>query len=86
MPLERGGKLAWNQRQGIAVADLDRPTALELAAVRGQPLARRQGGKFDAASRVKPRLPRDLEGWIADWAGLQQPVWNGLEPFGDRPP
>ena len=43
MPLERGGKLAWNQRQGPAVADLDRPAAPELAAVRYRPLARLQG-------------------------------------------
>jgi hypothetical protein len=34
MLLERGGKSAWDQRQGRAVADLDRPIALELAAIR----------------------------------------------------
>jgi len=63
MPLERGGKLAWNQRQGIAVADLDRPTALELAAVNSRPLAR--GSQCDADARVKVCLPCDLHGEIA---------------------
>jgi hypothetical protein len=43
MLLERGGKLAWNQRQGPAVADLDRPAAPELAAVNSLPVASLQG-------------------------------------------